>query len=93
MCLVGRTPIDFLRLLAIGYEDISEYCLGAPGEPPGADNLNAVYRAWLIERYGISIPAMASEIVGEVPDELSKASDDPFWRWVRNAQEERDSRA
>lgn len=93
VCLVGRTPIDFLRLLAIGYEDISEDCPGAPGEPPAADNLNAVYRAWLIERYGISIPAMASEIVGEVPDELSKASDDPFWRWVRNAQEERDSRA
>lgn len=80
-----------MRLLAIGYEDISEDCLGAPGEPPADNNLNAVYRAWLIERYGVRIPAMASEILGEIPDVLAEASDDPFWRWVRKSQEERDS--
>jgi len=93
VCLLGQTPLDFLRLLAIGYEDSSEDCLGAPGERPADGGVNAAYRSWLIEHYGVTIPAMASEILGEIPDVLAEASDDPFWRCVRKAQKERDSEA
>lgn len=93
VCLLGRTPLDFLRALAIGYEEISGDCLDAPDAPPAGAGRNAAYRAWLVERYGVTIPATASEIFGEIPDVCADASDDPFWRWVRAAQEERDGDA
>lgn len=90
VCLLGQSPLDFLRLLAIGYQEISGDCLDMPGEPPGDGALNETYRAWLTERYGATIPTTASEILGEVPDVLAETSDDPFWRWVRKHQAERD---
>lgn len=89
-CLLGQTPLDFLRLLAIGYNEISGDCLYAPDQPPGEGGLNAVYRAWLVERYGVTIPETASDLLGEIPDAFAEASDDPFWRWVRKAQNQRD---
>lgn len=62
VCLLGQTPLDFLKLLAIGYEEISGDCLDAPDVPPADDGVNAAYRAWLIERYGVTIPATASNL-------------------------------
>lgn len=88
--LLGRTPLDFLRLLAIGYDEVSGDCVGAPTEPPRDSDLNTTYRAWLIERFGVTIPATASGILGEIPDVWAETSDDPFWRWVRKHQAERD---
>lgn len=89
VCLVGRTPLDFLRLCAIGYEEISGDALGDPDSPPGGDVHNTAYRAWLTDRYAVSIPRTAREIVGPIPtghfDETS--SDDPFWRWTRAHQD------
>ncbi len=82
VCVLGRTPLDFLRLLAIGYEEISGDCLDAPGEPPAEAGRNAAYAAWLIERYGVAVPTRAIDILGETPNALAEASDDPFWRWV-----------
>ncbi len=90
VCLLGRTPLDFLKLLAIGYYEVSGDCLDAPGEPPANDALNAAYRTWLIESYGATIPATASGILGAIPDVLAETSDDPFRRWVRKTQAERD---
>lgn len=91
VCLLGQTPLDFLKLLAIGYEEISGDCLDAPDVRPADGGVNAAYRAWLIERYRVTIPAMASDILGEIPNVLAEASADPFWCWVRKAQGERDS--
>lgn len=93
VCLLGRTPLDFLRLLAIGYEEVSGDCLGMPNEPPRESGLNEAYRGWLIERYGVTIPATASEILGEIPDVWAETSDDPFWRWVHKHQAEWDKGA
>lgn len=90
VCLLGQSPLDFLRLLAIGYEEISGECLDAPGEPPGLTGRNAAYRVWLIERYATTVPDTAAAILDEVPDALSDTSDDPFWRWVREKQDARD---
>lgn len=90
VCLLGQTPLDFLRVLAIGYEEISGDCLDAPTAPPAVEGRNAAYRSWLTARYGVTIPATASEIFGEIPSVFAEASDDPFWRWVRAAQETRD---
>lgn len=86
VCLLGRTPLDFLRLLAIGYQEISGDCLEAPEEPPIGAGRNVAYRAWLTDRYGVAVPDNAGEILGEIPHTLAETSDDPFWRWVQKMQ-------
>jgi len=93
VCILGKTPLDFLRLLAIGYRDISEDCLGWSDEPPRKGGCNAAYRTWLIERYGVTIPPTAVEILGDLPDAWTETSDDPFWLWVHKTQDERDGGA
>ena len=60
----GRTALDFLRLLAIGYQEISGDCLDGPDEPPDRAGRNGAYRAWLSERYGVSIPDKAADHPG-----------------------------
>lgn len=88
LCVLGKTPLDFLRLLAIGY---NELCVGldAPHEPPkdapesGQLVDNPPFRDWLTQTYRVDIPETAYEIVGTPPDSLASAHDDPFWRWVR----------
>lgn len=90
VCVVGRTPLDFLRLCAIGYDEISGDALGDPDSPPDAERRapNTAFRAWLTGRYGVSIPETAREIVGDIPEEsLDETSDDPFWRWVYKHQD------
>ncbi|MGU3538011.1 hypothetical protein [Methylobacterium sp. A54F] len=93
VCLLGRTPLDFLRLVAVGYEEISGDCLDGPAEPPAIPGRNTTFRAWLTGHFGVSVPATAAEILGEVPDALAETSDDPFWRWVRAKQDLRDAAA
>ena len=90
VCLVGHTPLDFLRLLAIGYEAVSEDCLPSPSTPPAEEGRNQLYRAWLSESYNVTIPQTAIEIVGNIPGPWSETSDDPFWLWVNKIQSERD---
>ena len=90
-CLLGQTPLDFLRLLAIGYEEISGDCLDGPDEPPTEAGRNAEFRSWLVERYGVTVPDTAAAILGPVPDVLADSSDDLFYRWVREKQDRRDA--
>ena len=86
VCRLGRTPLDFLRLLAIGYQEVSGDCLDAPDEPPGDADRNTAYQSWLTDRYRVTIPTTAGEILGEIPDTLVQHSNDPFWRWVQDVQ-------
>ena len=85
-CCLGQTPLDFLRLFAIGYEEISGDCLQGPNAPPEQAGRNAAYRAWLTERYPVTIPETAAEILSQRPDQMfPETSDDPFWRWARKS--------
>lgn len=86
-CVVGGTSLDFLRLLAVGYEEISGDCLDGPDKPPGQAGRNATYRAWLTERYRTTIPKTAADILGERADGSVERSDDPFLRWVHRIQD------
>lgn len=83
LCL-GASPLDFLRLCAIGYHKISGEMLDGPGEPPDPSRatLNAPFVDWLVSTYGVSIPATASEIIGDPPGFDTVDHSDPFWRWA-----------
>ncbi|MEO9337394.1 hypothetical protein ABFT80_08165 [Mesorhizobium sp. SB112] len=90
VCLLGETPLDFLRLLAIGYEEISGDGLYGPDAPPRKVGLNQSYRAWLTDQFDADIPKTASQVLGKIPDAMADTSDDAFWLWVRKYQNARD---
>jgi len=96
LCVLTDNVIDFLRLLAIGYEELcspEHYGMtpeeayeelhdedDPPYEPPRQ------FRAWVEETFGVEIPETASEIVAGTADMDTPSSDDPFWRWVKKHQ-------
>lgn len=86
-CVLADEPTDFLRLLAIGYDEI---CWGdAFSEPPNANEEFVVqpndrYQAWVKSTFNVSIPERASAIVpmSAVSASTNEQSCDPFWNWV-----------
>ena len=87
--MIGKwvdSPLDFLRLLAIGY---SELCW-----PEDQDRLPSELidkgetfhpptrlRSWLEKEFDVVIPERASDIVNEM-SEIGVKSADPFCKWV-----------
>jgi hypothetical protein len=91
-CVLADNGLDFLRLLAIGYEEIcwSEE-FAAPPQPwdEDGDTVNAPYRDWLHSTFGATIPATALEIVPEPAEMGDLETRDPFCRWVNDLQDQR----
>jgi hypothetical protein len=83
-CVLAENGLDFLRLLAIGYEEIcwnEEFV-----DPPKpwnehGDTVNAPYRDWLQSTFCVSIPATAFEIVGEPAEMGDPHTRDLFCAW------------
>jgi len=80
-----RLPIDVLRLLAIGYDEL---CWPAAFDRP-PNNIrdfivqpNTDFQDWVRNTFPGSIPATASEIVRHPSDMGDEDSLDPFHRWV-----------
>jgi hypothetical protein len=82
-CVLADDPVDFLRLIAIGYDEIcwdSEF-----SKPPnaGGDYIvrpNQEFQRWVRKTFSVSIPRTAMKIVKhphDTPDSI-----DPFYRWV-----------
>lgn len=86
LCVLATDSIDFLRLLAIGYDEI---CWGnAFSEPPNASGEfvvepNEPYRDWVTTTFKVSIPERAIDIVPHPASMDEKFSEDPFWQWVQ----------
>lgn len=86
VCVLADQPIDFLRLLAIGYDEICWPNVFA--DPPNTGDVelfvhpNEPYRAWLKSTFGVDIPATASEIVKHPDDMDADTHVDPFAKWV-----------
>lgn len=89
---IGATPLDFLRLLAIGYEEICwpEEFPFAPDGPEDAYGPrsryiapNTAYRTWLVSTFATTIPQRGADIIREAPSMDAAQSDDPFWQWMR----------
>lgn len=90
VCVLAGNAVDFLRLLAIGYDEL---CWGDQfSEPPQADpdsDFKAVpnleFQAWVRSTFEIDIPSKASDIVAHPDDMDCPGSLDPFNRWVAGA--------
>jgi hypothetical protein len=80
-CILTDDAIDFLRLLAVGYEEI---CWGGYELEPTFDvPLNQKFHDWVKTEFGVSIPKAGNTIVprtAEVTD--AKTSSDQFLKWV-----------
>jgi len=89
VCTLTDNPIDLLRLLAIGYQELCwpEWFAAPPEafvEEDEEDYLPPTqFREWVETSFGVAIPMTASEIVPHPVDMHDDVSDDPFWCWVR----------
>ena len=62
--VLAPTPIEFLRLLAIGYDEIGFADIASPPtEEDRQENVNPVFQSWVAETYGVTIPANGAQIV------------------------------
>lgn len=85
MCILGD-PIDFIRLLAIGYDEI---CWDENYPFPPSECLdfivkpNVKFLNWVKETFNVSIPDTALEIV-KYPSTMSdEISEDEFFNWCK----------
>jgi hypothetical protein len=89
VCVLAEDSIDFLRLLAIGYDEIcwSEEFPNPPNSA-GADvgpyiEPNIEYQNWVRQTFSVTIPPTAAEIVRHPSRIDDDGSEDPFHQWVR----------
>ena len=89
-CVLTRNGLDFLRLLAIGYDEI---CWNeAFSSPPNSDedelfvHPNEPFKQWVLERFKTTIPQTALELVtpARLDDDEPK---DEFLIWIRSLWE------
>lgn len=76
--VLAPSPLEFLRLLAIGYDEIGFADLASPPtEEDREENVNPAFQKWVTETYGVSLPATGAEIVDlDAPKHLA------FQQWI-----------
>lgn len=88
VCVLASTPVDFLRLLAIGYDEI---CWSEQfSEPPVTNSTdgtfavqpNRAFQEWVRITFDVTVPSAAAEIVAHPDDMGVSESQDEFNRWV-----------
>lgn len=85
-CVLGNDPVDFLRLLAIGYDEIcwnKDWHL-SPELAPDHEGINEPYRRWVETTFRTTIPTTALELI-PAPAEMGDTSDDAWCRWLNDA--------
>ena len=90
-CILVKNALDFLRLLAIGYDEIcwDEYY----SLPPNSDKSemfvhpNTQYQEWVQNTFHTTVPAIGLEVV--TPHSMDdEATDDPFLNWFYEMTDE-----
>lgn len=81
-----RTPLDFLRLLAVGYDEIcwpDSYSALPIDVAYDRDRYlpPTRFRSWLTSTYGVMVPTTAEPLVLPMVD-IGQQSDDPFCQWL-----------
>jgi hypothetical protein len=90
VCVLADDPIDLLRLLAIGYDEICWNWHSAFSKPPNADRAagglfvrpNVEYQTWVTKTFSVTIPQTAAEIVSHPSEMGDIESEDAFCQWV-----------
>jgi hypothetical protein len=84
VCVLATDAVDFIRLLAIGYDEI---CWNQEfSAPPNRGDFRVLphkgFQEWVSRTFKVKIPEVASEIVKH-PNEMGDARpEDEFARWV-----------
>lgn len=99
LCKLTDDPIDFLRLLAIGYEELCwetafsvtpaeayRQSWGDEDDIPQGPAVPEQFQRWVIDSFHVTIPRTASEIITSCSGMDDAESDDPFWNWIRKIQ-------
>lgn len=87
-CVLADDPIDFLRLLAIGYDEIcwkSAFAERANADlSPGGVFVhpNVEFQDWVKKSFSVTIPQTALEIVRHPSEMGDTQSEDDFCKWV-----------
>ena len=86
VCVLAEDPVDFIRLLAIGYDEIAWGELFAL--PPHLNDSflvypNKKYQQWVQSAFPGDIPQTALEIVKHPEYMDDEQSEDEFHQWVR----------
>ena len=88
VCVLADDCVDFLRLIAIGYDEIC--AIDEFAKPPNTNlgkygqfiHPNIEFQEWVAKTFNVPIPKTALEIV-KFPSEMDDShSLDPFWQWV-----------
>ncbi|MEL6210458.1 MAG: SMI1/KNR4 family protein [Pseudomonadota bacterium] len=87
VCVLADDPVDFLRLIAIGYDEICwpQNFAHPPNHDPGeiVVHPNRPFQDWVRRTFRTTIPERASELIRRPGDMGDKAPLDPFARWLR----------
>jgi hypothetical protein len=85
LCVLASDPVDFLRLLAIGYDEIcwnDEFAFPPNYKSDFKVQPHIDFQRWVSETFAVSIPATATEIV-KYPNEMGDDNpEDEFAKWV-----------
>lgn len=93
-CVLVSNPVDFLRLLAIGYEEICwpEEFYQEPNwesDDQGKKSYpNEPFRNWVKTTFTVEIPPTAAEIVHSTAEADNENPADPFCLWFRHGGEQ-----
>ncbi|PSU92020.1 SMI1/KNR4 family protein [Photobacterium kishitanii] len=88
ICVLGNDPLDFIKLLAIGYEEI---CWGEEeyNNPPNNPEItNEEYKQWVEESFNTKIPSTGAEIIQDPAVTWDLESNDLFCRWLSKYNKE-----
>ena len=76
--ILASTPREFLRLLAIGYDELGSADLTSPPIDDEADPaINPNFQRWVSQRFATSIPPTGAEIT-----ESARAGHDGLQAWI-----------
>lgn len=91
VCVLADNYVDFLRLIAIGYDEIcwNKEFTQLPNTNLGKEeefiHPNLEFQQWVSKTFNVTIPKTALEIV-KFPSEMDDShSQDSFWQWVETA--------
>jgi len=81
-CILADSFIDFIRLLAIGYDEIAWESDLAAECTSIRDAQKSKFYKWVVSTYGVKVPAIGSAIVRAISLNNGLSTNDEFSRWI-----------